>query len=64
MTITDELARPAPAAPVSSVLADLGRTPLADMQSAGAAALSETLNRVLPAPEVQQVPVAAFNSSI
>jgi len=55
---------PALTAPVSSVLADLGRIPLAEMQSANAAALSETLNRVLPTPEIQQVPVAAFNSSI
>ena len=61
MTITDELARPAP---VASVLADLGRIPLDEMQSVNAAALSETLNRLLPAPEIQQVPVAAFNSSI
>ena len=51
-------------APVSSVLADLGRIPLEEMQAANAAALSETLNRVLPKPEIQQVPVAAFNSSI
>ena len=55
---------PALTAPVSAVLADLGRIPLAEMQSANAAALSETLNRVLPTPEIQQVPVAAFNSSI
>lgn len=63
-TATDELMSPARTAPVSSVLADLGRIPLEEMQSANAAALSETLNRVLPKPEIQQVPVAAFNSSI
>jgi FXSXX-COOH protein len=63
-TTTDELMSPALAAPVPSVLSDLGRIPLEQMQSANAAALSETLNRVLPTPEIQQVPVAAFNSSI
>jgi hypothetical protein len=54
---------PARTAPVSSVLADLDRTPLDGMQSVHAA-LSETLNRMLPTPEIQQIPVAAFNSSI
>jgi FXSXX-COOH protein len=34
------------------------------MQEQGGEGLSETLNRVLAAPEVSQVPVAAFNSSI
>lgn len=63
MTTTDVLARPAAAAPVSSVLANLGRVPLGELPSAKAA-LAETLNRVLPTPEIQQVPVAAFNSSI
>jgi FXSXX-COOH protein len=60
-TTTAELMSPARTATVSSVLADLGRIPLDEMQSA---ALSETLNRVLPTPEIQQVPVASFNSSI
>jgi FXSXX-COOH protein len=63
-TTTAELMSPALTAPVSSVLADLGRFPLEEMQSANAATLGETLNRVLPTPEIQQVPVAAFNSSI
>jgi FXSXX-COOH protein len=47
---------------ISSVLADLGRVPLEEMQSANAAVLSETLNRVLPTPD--QVSVAAFNSFV
>jgi FXSXX-COOH protein len=64
MTTSDELMSPAPTAPVSSVLADLRRIPLGEMQSVSGAELSETLNRVLPTPEIQQVPVAAFNSSI
>jgi FXSXX-COOH protein len=62
--ITDELTSPAPTAPVSSVLADLHRIPLGEMHSENAAALRETLNRVLRSPETQQVPIAAFNSSI
>jgi FXSXX-COOH protein len=63
-TTTDELMSPAAAGSHFSVLADLGRIPLEEMQAANAAALSETLKRVLPTPEIQQVPVAAFNSSI
>ena len=63
-TTTDELMSPALAAPVSSVLADLGRIPLEELPSANATTLSETLNRVLPTPKIRQVPVAAFNSSI
>jgi FXSXX-COOH protein len=63
-TTTDELMSPARTAPVSSVLADLGSIPLDEMQAANAAALSDTLNRILPTPEIQQVPVAAFNSGI
>jgi FXSXX-COOH protein len=63
-TTPDELMSPALTAPISSVLADLGRIPLDEMQSVNAAALSETLNRMLPTPEIQQVPVALFNSSI
>jgi FXSXX-COOH protein len=55
---------PAPTAPVSSVLADLGSIPLAEMPTVSAAALRRTLDRVLPSPEAPQVPVAAFNSSI
>jgi hypothetical protein len=62
-TTTAEPMSPARTAPVSSVLADLDRTPLDGMQSVHAA-LSETLNRMLPTPEIQQIPVAAFNSSI
>lgn len=50
-------------APVPSVLADLGRVPLGKLPGDGVA-LAGTLNRVLPAPEAQAVPVAAFNSGI
>jgi FXSXX-COOH protein len=64
MTTTDELMSPALAAPVSSVLADLHRIPLDEMQSVSGAALSETLDRVLPSAKVQPVPIASFNSSI
>jgi FXSXX-COOH protein len=53
-----------PLAPLASSLPDLGRVPLGRMQEQGGEGLSETLNRVLAAPEVSQVPVAAFNSSI
>jgi hypothetical protein len=34
------------------------------MPLTSAATLNETLRRALPSPEAQQVPVAAFNSSI
>lgn len=53
----------APVAPLTSSLPDLGCIPLGKVPSAKAA-LSETLNRVLPAPESQPLSVAAFNSSI
>jgi FXSXX-COOH protein len=62
-TTTDGLKSLAHTAPVLSVLPNLRLIPLHEMPSAKAA-LSETLNRVLPTPEIQQVPVAAFNSSI
>jgi FXSXX-COOH protein len=64
MTPTDELMSPASGVLVSSALADLRRVPLGETRPADRAALNATLDRVLPAPEVQQVPVAAFNSSI
>jgi hypothetical protein len=59
-----ELVSYSPDAAVPSALANLDRIPLEEMQSANAAVLSETLNRVLPAPEIQQVSVAAFNSFV
>jgi hypothetical protein len=62
MTTTDELMAPAPTALVSSVLADRHRIPLEAMPAE--AGLRETVDRFLPRAEIQQVPVAAFNSSI
>jgi FXSXX-COOH protein len=53
---------PAPTALVSSVLADLRRIPLDAMPAE--TGLIETVDRLLPRAEIQQVPVAAFNSSI
>jgi FXSXX-COOH protein len=47
-----------------TVLPDLHRVPLGKFTATEKAALNETLNRVLPSPEIQPVPVAAFNSSI
>lgn len=54
----------APLAPVTSTLPDLRGVPLALLGEKARVPLSETLERVLPTPEIQQVPVAAFNSSI
>lgn len=54
----------APLAPVTSTLPDLRGVPLALLGEKARVPLSETLERVLPTPEVQDVPVAAFNSSI
>lgn len=54
----------APGAPVPSALPNLRGIPLDRLPAAAKATLSETLNRVLPTPEIQAVPVAAFNSSI
>jgi len=45
----------APVATLPSLLADLGRVPLADLRK-DHAALGETLNRVLPTAEVPAVP--------
>lgn len=53
-----------PLAPLTSTLPDLRGVPLALLGEKARVPLSETLNRVLPTPEVQDVPVAAFNSSI
>jgi FXSXX-COOH protein len=49
---------------ISSRLSISGRLSLKKPTEAEQAALEETLNRVLPSPEIPQVPVAAFNSTI
>jgi FXSXX-COOH protein len=60
----DHLASAASVVPVFSSLPDLRGVPLKQMHSVSAAALSETLDRVLPSMAIPQVPVAAFNSTI
>jgi FXSXX-COOH protein len=63
MTIVDKMTSPDSVPPVFSVLSvlpDLGDIPLGEMPSA---AVSKTLDRLLP-PVEASVPVAAFNSSI
>jgi FXSXX-COOH protein len=63
MSTMDELVSPSPDADVPSVLPNLDRIALGEM-IASAAVLRESVNRVLPALEIQQVSVAAFNSTI
>jgi FXSXX-COOH protein len=64
MKTTGELASPSLAAPVSSVLPDLHRVPLAEIPDSNSVELSETLGRLLPSTESSLVPVASFNSAI
>lgn len=48
----------------SSAVADLRGIPLAEMPALGLDVLGRMLGRVLPGPEAEPVPVAAFQSSI
>jgi FXSXX-COOH protein len=50
-------------APLSSRVPDLSRVPLGKMEE-HRGELDKVLGRLLPKPEAQGVPVAAFNSSI